>query len=181
MTTTRTPLKDHPQGRKLLGAVARAERMREHIDGLLQAVDRGIANPTELARLRSLARDTEAMWLALVQKRSIEHEAPMRFLDAVAYVSKLNVTDLERATIAADTFAARLPDIEVKPGAFVEAIGVWKSKRRSWNRLRQIIRYGIPSAVLPPVQNDRADSLRVMHTKWRQGLRSTSASAKPPA
>jgi len=164
MTTKRVPLEAHPQGRKLLGAVARAERIQQHLESILWFMGRGIGTPTELAKMRSFAREVDAMWKASVQKRSIEHELPMRFLDAVDHAARLEASAPERAAYAAKILAARLPEHTVGEQAFINAMKVWRRPRRSWKVLREIIRAGVTTKV-----PDSPGALRVQFARWRQG------------
>lgn len=169
----RLRLGQHPQGKKLLPAVTRARRIVEHLQMFIDRGEGGVRSPGELAMMRGLARDVDAVWLALVRKESFEHELVMRFLDAVDFASS-NVRDPdERARVAADVVRAWLPEHRVKTETFAEAVDVWSRKKKDWGALRALVLMGVSRAV-----PKTGPALRVQYARWRgsrAGRRKTQA------
>lgn len=168
-------LEEHPQGRKLLGAVARAERLHEHVGAVLTIVSKGVGTATDLARVRAALRETDAMWLTLVGKRSLEHELVMRFLDAVGFAAGLEGSNDGRAEEAMALLDARMPEHRIPREAFVEAIDVWRG-RKNWQALRLIVRYRVSRDV-----PSSPGALRVQYSRWRASMATTGGGRRPRA
>lgn len=150
----------------VIAAVARAERIVEHLSAFVLVGKRRTRSLEHERNLRGQAAEVDRLWEALMRTSTTRDQA-MRFVAAVQHAAALDVSADVAAGIAKEILCARYPELE-DPELIVDlASGVeaWRA-RAKWERLLAIV-----ERVMGAQPFGDGSAMRDEYKRWRKKLK----------